>query len=838
MNPSPCPPSPRPPGGVNEDQRMAERPVIRSARTAPSRGVAARRRELRKALERREGNLLRDLAHNPQAGLALAIALSFAILAGLVGAWAHDRPRVAIGRTAQDSQLVRVEFTRENTTATESRRESARQQSPRVYVGDQAIFQELESSFARLPRSLAQAESLENVALEIRSLFRLDEASLSAIRAQATADGGVSERWSASVKSFIRELERTPILRAEEYQVQDISPGTRMELRLPGVVNPVPKDRALSVANEERLREELRRLARRAGFDDAEARPLVDRIAPPRGARATFSFDEVATQIERERAANAVRPELLVYKKGDVLLRRGDIIDASRAELMLAEREAYRAAEAREHPLSRPLRGLATVTLFAIATLGASLYIVVFYPAGERRPSRLLLVALLALVTFFVAAWAAEVSPGATYLVATLPTLFFASVLVIVYDQRCALLMGGLHAALLAATLQLPLAFAMALLVAIAAMIAQLAEIRQRTTLIRAGLITAGVAFLIVIATGVFDRPIFDPSRDDSGFLTPARRELLVDASLFAVSAMLVSFLTLGLLPAIERLFDVLTGMRLIELRDPKQPLLRKLAQRAPGTYTHSITVAALAESAADAVGADSLHVYVGALYHDIGKMNKPDYFVENQGGGFNRHSRLSPAMSLLVIVGHVKDGVEMAYEEGLPRSLRHYIESHHGTTLVEYFYHRAKEQAEENKEGAPAEIGYRYPGPKPQTKEAAILMLCDAVESATRALAEPTPSRIESVVRTISLKRLMDGQFDQCDLTLRELQVMEDAVIKSLNSIYHGRIAYPSSSGGEKTEKVRGQKTSAAAPVPAQAQPAQNGAATEQAQAAKPTGT
>jgi membrane-associated HD superfamily phosphohydrolase len=143
-----------------------------------------------------------------------------------------------------------------------------------------------------------------------------------------------------------------------------------------------------------------------------------------------------------------------------------------------------------------------------------------------------------------------------------------------------------------------------------------------------------------------------------------------------------------------------------------------------------------------------------------------------------------------------------MAIEEALPRSLRHYIESHHGTTLVEYFYHRAKEQAEENREDAPAEVGYRYPGPKPQTKEAAILMLCDAVESATRALAEPTPSRIESVVRTISLKRLMDGQFDQSDLTLRELQVMEDAIIKSLNSIYHGRIAYPGAPAhGEKTK-------------------------------------
>ncbi|MGP1311088.1 MAG: HDIG domain-containing metalloprotein, partial [Phycisphaerales bacterium] len=457
-----------------------------------------------------------------------------------------------------------------------------------------------------------------------------------------------------------------------------------------------------------------------------------------------------------------------------------------------------------------PVRALSAFPTVGATTPGAGLHLALFYPPSERRPARLALLAAIATGCFGIAVWGADVAPNALYLVATLPTLFFGAVLVIVYDQRCALLLIGLHAALLSIALQLPLSFALGALAVGATLIAQLAEIRQRTTVLRAGMVTAVAAFVVTLVIGLFDRSLFDPSAAGR-LVTPVRRELFIDASLFAGSAVCVAFLTLGLLPIIERMFDVLTGMRLIELRDPKQPLLRRLAQRAPGTYTHSITVAALAESAADAVGADALHVYVGALYHDIGKMNKPDYFVENQGGGFNRHTKLSPAMSLLVIVGHVKDGAEMAVEEGLPRSLRHYIESHHGTTLVEYFYHRAKEQAEENREDAPAEVGYRYPGPKPQTKEAAILMLCDAVESATRALAEPTPSRIESVVRTISLKRLMDGQFDESDLTLRELQVIEDAVIKSLNSIYHGRIAYPG--GPMHGEKDKAKTAKAATP-------------------------
>jgi len=260
----------------------------------------------------------------------------------------------------------------------------------------------------------------------------------------------------------------------------------------------------------------------------------------------------------------------------------------------------------------------------------------------------------------------------------------------------------------------------------------------------------------------------------------------------------------------IERAFDITTGMTLIELRDPKQPLLRELQQRAPGTYNHSLNVASIAEAAADAVGADPLRTYVGALYHDVGKMNKPEYFVENQSGGINKHDKLSPAMSLLVIVGHVKDGVELAREYALPRSLFPFIEQHHGTTLVEFFYHRARKQAEEQAGGAddkdmPSEIEYRYPGPKPQSKETAILMLADAVESATRTLSEPTPSRIDALVRSLANKRLMDGQFDECDLTLRELSAIVESISKTVASIYHGRIAYPA--GGKPQPKTAAPK-------------------------------
>jgi membrane-associated HD superfamily phosphohydrolase len=188
--------------------------------------------------------------------------------------------------------------------------------------------------------------------------------------------------------------------------------------------------------------------------------------------------------------------------------------------------------------------------------------------------------------------------------------------------------------------------------------------------------------------------------------------------------------------------------------------------------------------------------------------MHKPQYFVENQQGGENRHDNLSPAMSLLVIIGHVKDGIELAREYRVPRTIIHFIESHHGTTLVEYFYRVAKQRAEEagDKESV-QEVEFRYPGPRPQTKEAAILMLSDCVESATRAMNEPTPAQIEGLVDELAKRRLLDGQFDQCPLTLAELGTVKEAILARVGAIHHGRIAYPEDKDEERADSPRGNR-------------------------------
>ena len=255
---------------------------------------------------------------------------------------------------------------------------------------------------------------------------------------------------------------------------------------------------------------------------------------------------------------------------------------------------------------------------------------------------------------------------------------------------------------------------------------------------------------------------------------------------------LLAAALMTGILPFVERVFGIETDLSLLELGDASHPLLRQLAQRAPGTYNHSINVAAIAEAAADSIGAHGLQTRVGAYFHDIGKMFKPNYFVENQEQGGNCHDQLQPAMSTLVIIAHVKDGADLGRQHRLPKRIIDFIEQHHGTTLVEYFFREAAKRSQEdpNKEEV-SETSFRYPGPKPQTLEAAVLMLADSVESASRTLVEPTPSRIQNLVEDIAMKKLLDGQFDECGLTLQQLDQLKNSLVKSLTAIYHGRVKY-----------------------------------------------
>ncbi len=298
---------------------------------------------------------------------------------------------------------------------------------------------------------------------------------------------------------------------------------------------------------------------------------------------------------------------------------------------------------------------------------------------------------------------------------------------------------------------------------------------KKRTDIINAGIyisvanIVSSIAILLIMRDFSFSSVYF--------------------SSVFSViNGLTVSALCFLCLPAIERFFNVTTPLSLIELLDIDHPLMKKLSVEAPGTYHHSMIVGSLAEAASEVAGVNPLLAKVASYYHDIGKIRMPEYFVENQTGCISKHEKLNPHLSSMIIISHVKDGVELAEEYNLPEIIKDVIQQHHGTALVTYFYQKALKEME----SPPQEQDYRYPGPKPQTKLAALVMLADAVEAASRTLDDPTPARISGLVDKIIKNIFIDAQLDECEITLKDLSEIKKKFEYILTGIFHRRISYP----------------------------------------------
>ena len=426
--------------------------------------------------------------------------------------------------------------------------------------------------------------------------------------------------------------------------------------------------------------------------------------------------------------------------------------------------------------------------LMLILAIGFSLYVLAHEPDLMKNHYRafqilLLLFVMLIIERIFVYK---EWSP---YLM-VVPVMLTGIIMTIAYNQRFAL---GVSAYLLIMCLLAQsdsiTSFRIGLGVLIASgsgvgvTILLLRKIRTFTRIIEVSAIASVLVFIVVFVFGMWM---------DKGI-----KDNLINCAYASISSLACGFLIQGILPIIEKLFHTATDMTLLAYGEATQPLLKRLAVEAPGTFNHSWQIGMLSEAAAEAIGGNGLLCRVGCYYHDVGKLNKPKYFIENQQDSFNQHKELSPTMSRMIIVGHVKDGMELLEEYKIPMILRQFCETHHGTTLVQYFYHQATQKSSETGEVI-EEAEFRYPGPKPRSKEAAIVMLSDVVEGATRAMKDPTPSRIESLVHTMAMKRLQDGQLNDCDLTMRELALIENSLIKSLCAMYHGRISYP---GGDSND-------------------------------------
>ena len=301
-------------------------------------------------------------------------------------------------------------------------------------------------------------------------------------------------------------------------------------------------------------------------------------------------------------------------------------------------------------------------------------------------------------------------------------------------------------------------------------------KMEQRNDILYATVFMTVVGVLLNLANGIY--------------LSSNFKEILLNTSLIVLGMIFSGVFAIGILPFLEGIFDVVTTLKLLELSNPNSPIMKKLLMEAPGTYHHSMLVANLAEMAAEEVGANSVITRIGAYYHDIGKIARPYFFKENQLTKDNPHDKISANLSTLIIVSHVKDGVELAKEYNLPKVIVDIIKEHHGTTLVKYFYYKVKNAAE-NPDDIKEE-DYMYPGPIPSTKEAGIIMLADSTEAAVRSIANPSSEKIQKMVHDIVDDKVKSGQLDNCNLTLRDLNKIKECFLKALNGIYHKRIEYP----------------------------------------------
>ncbi|MCS7034011.1 MAG: HDIG domain-containing protein [Phycisphaerae bacterium] len=663
--------------------------------------------------------------------------------------------------------VARTDFVFHDADELAAAQNRARVQTPRVYRELPSPWDLIAQKLRDLPQSVAGLTESE-LRPDLQGI--VSGAALTRLREAAASDERREQylQWVEAFISAARKLDLV-ILRDEQ--------------RLKEV------DRNLYIPGRGTMRGELTFSLEKMGEEIAGRlqRPVQDAFPPVlqpvvtqltlRWLTPTHEFDDAATAAAMNQAAQSVPSSAgdVHFAANQVIVSSGEIRDRD-WEILRAEARAF----ARRHDRSgwKSFLGVSTVALILTGMLAT--YIAHYQPRIVRNHARGIAVAVL-LLAMLLLAQLSGISSQPMYVFALFPTLLVATILSIVYDRRFAAGVATLHGLLVTLALGEDLDFLLVLLSGVATICALLDEVRSRSKLIEIAGAAAVAMMLTAAATGVLNH---DP------------RPFVLRNCLHAGAAGLgVGFVVLGILPFIEKAFRITTAMTLLELADFSHPLLRRISSEAPGTWNHSLQVAAMAEEAAEAIGCNSLLCRVGSYYHDCGKINKPGYFVENQQDGVNRHLNLSPNVSLLIIVGHVKDGLELAREYKLPTSIFSFIQQHHGTTLVEFFYDRAMRQA--SPEDGLSELQFRYPGPKPKTKEVAIVMLADCCESAARALVELTPEMIEKLVEDITRRRVEDGQLDECDMTLRELELVKRSLIKSLLGIHHGRIAYPPTDAG-----------------------------------------
>jgi putative nucleotidyltransferase with HDIG domain len=725
-------------------------------------------------------------------GSVFLMATLFFIVATAIMYYPGESIPYHVGERAPFDLRSRIDFTISDPIRTEEARKAARAATPAVLVANQQAFDRIQSQLLDLRQDVSNVHSLRDIPAETKDRWP-----------NLTPEALV---WLKEVDKSAYELKVRMLLTQVLPEVPTVDQGTlnaiegrqsdRVHLAdsgsLEGSMRDVPRSNIVPLGAAPEAQGTVLHRAVGEAFPQAMVGQIVGyliKLGVP-----TYRLDGVLTAQLEERNVKRVQLQGREVLQTTPIVRYNEVIDPDAHKLLVEAQREYENVFSQRQPWAWLLAKLGQALTVLVLTLAGTLYVTRMNPS-LNSPSRAWTLMGLLISTLAVAKLAVTFWPNAQYMLGIAPTMLAAAILIMAYNQRFALGISALHGLLVTLALNQNFDFFLTLLTGVAFLAFALKEVRTLGTLIRVGVFAGAALFACVWAIGLA-RYL---SLAWNIALTPASDlDTIAFNSLWAASAgIAVGFIALGLLPTIERMFKITTAMTLLGLCDANRPLLRRMAAEAPGTFNHSLIVGTMTEAAAHAIGANGLLCRVGAYYHDVGKLSKPQYFIENQAGGPNRHDKLSPAMSLLIIVGHVKDGIELAREYGLPWVVREFIAQHHGTTLVEYFFNVARErQMKESAfkgEATPvSETEFRYPGPKPQTRETAILMVCDAVESITRSMPDHTPGRLETVVHQMVTKRLMDGQFSECDLTLKDLAIIEQSMVRTLAGVYHGRVSYP----------------------------------------------
>ncbi|CUN99659.1 Predicted HD superfamily hydrolase [Sarcina ventriculi] len=472
-------------------------------------------------------------------------------------------------------------------------------------------------------------------------------------------------------------------------------------------------------------------------------------------------YDNEKTEEAQQEAAKNVTP--VVYKKNQTIVEEGKPITEAQIqaldELGLLNNSKFNIS-----------LYLALAIMVIIVMYIQNRYLKKYYKDIYNNSSKLIMINIITIMTIVFARVFSIASP---YLI---PLACTPILLTLLLNYRISLVVSITNIILMAVAVSFNTEIIILAIVSVIVGATFLKKMQQRNDIVYS-------CIYIAILNGVMTLSI-------SALVTSNLKEILLDTAFILVGSLLSGILSTGLLPFFESMFDIVTNVKLLELSNPNNPLLKKLLMEAPGTYHHSVIVANLAEVATEAVGGNALLARIGAYYHDIGKTKKPYFFKENQLGKENPHDDITPELSKLLIISHVKDGLELAREYKLPKVIQDFIPTHHGKTLVKYFYLTAKNNAE-NPDDIKEE-DYMYPGPKPKTKEQCILMLADSVEAAVRSINNPTKEKIENMVDNIVKDKLSSGQLDDSQLTISDVKKIKKCFLKTLNGIYHERIEYP----------------------------------------------